>query len=160
MKRLPILIAIAALTCTACGIFGKGNNPSETNADDETIDIGYGKINKKDMTGSVGHLDTKNDKDVSTYATIYEYIEGRVAGVEVINTGGTPIIQVRGAVNMDLSPAPALIIVDGTECYDISYLNPNDVKSVDVLKDAGSCAIYGDRGMNGVVVITTKTGND
>lgn len=158
MKNYLILTALSVLTCTACGIFTKGNGSSAN--DNQTVNIGYGEVNQKDLTGSVGHLDTKNDKDVSAYATIYEYLEGRVAGVEVLNTGGTPIIQIRGAVNMDLSPAPALIIVDGAEVYDISYLNPNDVKSVDVLKDAGSCAIYGDRGVNGVVVITTKTGND
>ena len=159
MKRYLSLAAIAVLTCTACGIFGKGNG-TPANKNDEKINIGYGEVNKKDFTGSVGHMDTGKDQSISSYATIYDYIEGRVAGVEVVRDGGTPIIQIRGAVNMDLSPAPALIIVDGSETYDISYLNPNDVKSVDVLKDASSCAIYGDRGANGVVVITTKTGND
>jgi TonB-dependent SusC/RagA subfamily outer membrane receptor len=90
-----------------------------------------------------------------TYNTIYDYLEGRVPGLRIIrNNGGTPSILIRG-INSITSSTEPLILVDGVEVHDISYLNPRDVRSVDVLKD-GSAAIYGSRGGNGVILITLK----
>ena len=93
----------------------------------------------------------EKDSQTKSYADMYEYLQGRVPGLQV-----TPdkriIIRGIGSINSSNDP---LILVDGAEISDLSTINPNDVKSVDVLKDASS-SIYGVRGANGVILITTK----
>lgn len=150
MKRSPLLLLACALAC-ACG--PTAQTPSIHNpASEEEINIGYGSVKKKDLTTAVDKIEV-NPNVVSSYTTIAEYIRGRVAGVEV-NPNGT--IRIRGANSIN-SPTEALIVVDGTICDNINSINPNDVHSVEVLKDGGSAAIYGSRGANGVVLITTKS---
>lgn len=118
------------------------------------VNIGYGEIDRKDLTYSISSLDTE-ELERNHYLTIYDYLEGRVPGVEVIKTGtATASVRIRGLGTLNSATEP-LYIVDGVQMDDISMINPKDVKSVDVLKDA-STAIYGTRGANGVIIITTK----
>ncbi|RAV30649.1 SusC/RagA family TonB-linked outer membrane protein [Sinomicrobium soli] len=136
---------------------------SDLNVLDEVVVIGYGEVNRKDLTGSVGqvNVDELKKAPVSSYD---EALAGRIAGVLVTSNdgqpGSVPNIVIRGgnSITQDNSP---LYVVDGfpVEDNDNSFLNPDDIASIDILKDASATAIYGARGANGVVVITTKSGN-
>ena len=126
---------------------------------DEVVVIGYGTIARKDLTGSVATLSGKSIANIPISNTVAA-LTGRMAGVNVTTTDGAPDaeIQVRvrggGSITQDNSP---LYIVDGFPMDRISDISPNDIESIDILKDAASTAIYGARGANGVVIITTKS---
>lgn len=144
MKRL-IYLALAFVIAASCGPVVKV--PRE----DSEVNIGYGMVKRGDLTTSVSSLDTEKELSVKSYADMYEYLQGRVPGLQVT---ADKRILIRGINSINLSTDP-LILVDGVEITDLSTINPNDVKSVDVLKDASS-SIYGVRGANGVILITTK----
>ncbi len=123
----------------------------------EIVVTGYSSQRKKDITGAVAVVDVKNLKQVPS-GTIESVLQGNAAGVTVINNGqpgGPSNIRVRGITSVG-STTP-LMIIDGTQ-GSISDLNPNDIASIQVLKDAGAAAIYGVRGSNGVIIVTTKRG--
>lgn len=129
---------------------------------EEVVVIGYGVARKKDLTGSVANISAETLKDVPT-ATVAEALTGRLPGVQITTTEGNPDaeIQIRvrggGSISQDNSP---LYIIDGFPSDDgLSNINPADIEYIDVLKDASSTAIYGARGANGVIVITTKKGS-
>ena len=143
MRRL-IFFFLATALVTGCGV------PARVPRDDEDVNVGYGTVKKRDLSHPVSSLQVKGD-EIRTYRDMYEYLEGRVAGV-MVTTGKRIIIRGVNTVNGSSDP---LIIVDGAECQDLSTINPNDVKSVDILKDSAA-SIYGVRGANGVIVITTK----
>lgn len=113
--------------------------------------VGYGIISEQNLTYAVSNLNHKNI-NTNSYTDIYEMIKGRFAGVSVQSNNE---IIIRGKSTI-YGKNSALLIVDGLPVNDLSYLNPQDVKSIDVLKDA-SASIYGSRGANGVVLVTTKT---
>ena len=142
MKK-TILLPLLLLLLTACG--SSVQAPKEQS---DPVNIGYATVDSKDLSTAVSKVDTRN---AVQYKTIYEMIEGRCAGVEV--SGERVIIRGMGTVNGSSDP---LFVVNGVPTDDISYINPNDVKSISVLKDAGSCAIYGSRGANGVILIDLK----
>jgi len=126
----------------------------------EVVVIGYGTARKSDLTGAVATV--KSDKLLDRPSTnISQALQGRVAGVDVtVNTsapGEAAKVRIRGisSINSSLDP---LYVVDGVIGVDANTLNPNDISSVEVLKDASSTAIYGARGANGVIIITTKRG--
>ena len=126
---------------------------------DDVIVVAYGTANKESLTGSVAVVGSKDieDRPVTSVTTA---LEGNAPGVMVNNSttqpGESASIRVRGFSSINGNNS-ALVIVDGTEYVgDISALNPNDIESMSVLKDAASCALYGNRGANGVVLITTK----
>eukprot|EP01038_Epipyxis_sp_PR26KG_P019287 gene19287-27320_t len=134
---------------------------------DVVVQVGYGSVKKKDATGSVEVLTTKEfNKGFNSSAE--SLLNGRVAGV-VVTQGGRPgdgaAIRIRGGASLDASNDP-LIVLDGlTLDYAVggsngvlAALNPNDIESISILKDASATAIYGNRGSNGVVLITTKKG--
>ncbi|MBY0434014.1 MAG: TonB-dependent receptor [Cyclobacteriaceae bacterium] len=124
----------------------------------EIVVIGYGSQEKKDLTGSVGVVQTKELIQVPV-GNVENQLQGRVAGVTVINSGqpgAAPQITIRG--NGGFGNNNPLYVVDGVQTLDISTLNPNDVESISVLKDAGAASIYGTRAANGVILITTKRG--
>lgn len=125
----------------------------------EVVVVGYGTQKKKDLTGSVGVVDVK-EMNKRTVATLDQALQGQIAGVEVTSNSGTPgagiTVRIRGIGTINNSEP--LYLVDGMMMNDISFLNMNDVESVQVLKDASASAIYGSRGANGVVIITTKRG--
>ena len=128
---------------------------------DEVVVIGYGTVRKKDLTGSVGSV--RSAELMQRPATnLSQSLAGKIAGVNVSTNsgrpGGNPTIRIRGYSSIQASNDP-LYIVDGIPS-DINSLNPNDIESIDVLKDASSTAIYGTRGSNGVIVVTTKRGKN
>lgn len=132
---------------------------------DELVVVGYGSVKKGDITNAVAQIkgDELSDRPVSNIGSA---LQGELAGVEVRTTSGQPgggvQINVRGAtsINEDGSSSP-LYVVDGVpmdEDFDLVSINPQDIESIEVLKDASSSAIYGSRGANGVVIITSKKG--
>ena len=127
---------------------------------DEIVVVGYGTQRKSDLTGSLASVSAK-DFELQPLTRIDQALQGRAAGVEVTQTSGAPgagfKIRIRGANSISGNNAP-LYVVDGLVVGDINSLNINDIASMEVLKDASATAIYGSRGANGVVLITTKTG--
>jgi len=130
-----------------------------TNEFDELLVVGYGRQKKKVSTGSVGKLEAKQLEGIAL-PDVSSTMEGQMAGVIVNESSGQPgaskTLLIRGvSTNGDNTP---LFIVDGVQVGNIDNINPSDVESIDVLKDAASSAIYGARAANGVVIITTKKG--
>jgi len=127
---------------------------------DEVVVIGYGTIQKKDLTGSVGQVSASTIKELSV-ARVDQALSGKVAGVQIMNTTGepgeAPAIRIRGVGSISAGSDP-LYVVDGYPVESIQFINPNDIETIDVLKDASATAIYGSRGANGVVIISTKRG--
>ncbi len=148
---------------------------------DEVVAIGYGTVKKSDLTGSVVSVGSDKLKDRS-FGNALQAISGQVSGVQITQTQGAPgmapSIKVRGASSINAGTTP-LYVIDGIPLEDntirsgdgssnssnmdfnrnpMNFINPNDVESIEVLKDASSAAIYGSRGANGVVIITTKQG--
>jgi TonB-linked SusC/RagA family outer membrane protein len=147
---------------------------------DEVVVVGYGAQRRRDVTGAVGSVSSENFNK-GAQAAPEQLIQGKIAGVNVTNTSGEPgagiDIQIRGAGSIRSGNGP-LFVIDGVPLNSansnsgstdvgfgtaaaknpLSFLNPNDIESIDVLKDASAAAIYGARGANGVVLITTKKG--
>ena len=129
---------------------------------DEVVVIGYDAVRKKDLTGAVGVVNPKELTD-APIANFDQALAGRIAGVDITTNDGTPGddvgIVIRGGNSITGSNAP-LFVVDGVPMpdFNVSSLNTRDIKSFDVLKDASATAIYGSRGANGVIVITTVNG--
>lgn len=146
MKKIATLLLLSALVC-GCGP-GKYSPREDYNPDDDDVNIGYQRIKRKDSTSATGTVKVERG---SGYTNIYEYLEGRVAGVEVNGTQ----IRIRGDRSI-LGNNEPLILVDGMVTDDISYISPDQVERIDVLKDAASAAIYGSRGANGVILITLR----
>ncbi len=154
----------------------------ETIGLDEVVAIGYGSVRKKDLTGSVISVGSEKLKD-RPYSNVLQSLSGQVSGVQITQTQGAPglapSVKVRGASSINAGTTP-LYVIDGIPLEDnttrssdtggssssnmnfnrnpLNFINPNDIESVEVLKDASSAAIYGSRGANGVVIITTKQG--
>lgn len=127
----------------------------------EVVVIGYGTVDKKELTSAVAHISSENFLS-SSGGDPAMLIQGKVAGVSVVNTGiGDPnsqaSIQIRGVSSRAAGLGP-LIVIDGVPGGNMSNLNQNDIASMDILKDGAASAIYGTRGSNGVVLITTKKG--
>ncbi|MEM6783456.1 MAG: carboxypeptidase-like regulatory domain-containing protein, partial [Bacteroidota bacterium] len=148
---------------------------------DEVIVVGYGTQRRGDVTSSVASVDV-DDANVGVTTNVDELIQGRVSGVQVIDNNGEPgggvSVRIRGGTSISASNEP-LYVVDGVPLDDgnvvpggadlaggdaapgrnpLNLLNPNDIQSISVLKDAAATAIYGSRGANGVVLITTRSG--
>lgn len=144
---------------------GCASTENATRSDDEEseemVDFGYNKQEKKKVTSSVQTIDAE-DFDNLPVNNLEQLLQGRIAGVEVINTPGGFSVRIRGVSTFSGSNEP-LYILDGIPFQpgpggSISGINPRDIESITVLKDAGSTALYGSRGANGVIVITTKRG--
>jgi TonB-linked SusC/RagA family outer membrane protein len=130
---------------------------------DEVVVVGYGTVKRKDLTGSVSSVSAKELKDIPLNSSA-EALTGRLAGVNITSSEGMPgsdvTVRVRGGGSITQDNAP-IYIVDGVQVENaLQVLTPQEIESVDVLKDAASTAIYGARGANGVIVITTKGGKD
>ncbi len=132
----------------------------------EVVVIGYGTVKKGDLTTSISVVST-DDLDLRPITSVSSAIQGKAAGVQVMQPSGQPgagmVVRIRGASSISSSNDP-LYVVDGVPVgegeYAISYLSPNDIESMQILKDASSAAIYGSRAANGVVLITTKGGGN
>ena len=144
-----------------------GNDPvsiqliKEVITQEDVVVVGYASVKRKDLTGSVSSVNAKQLKDFPL-SSAAEALQGKLAGVQLVSTEGAPgadiLVRVRGggSITQDNSP---LYIVDGVQVENaLSVLSPQDIANVDVLKDASTTAIYGARGANGVVIITTKSG--
>ena len=134
----------------------------DTQALEEVVVVGYAAQKKVNLTGSVASLNFTDEKLSRPVTTIAASLSGMAAGVNVMNTSSQPnaegsSILIRGVGTMN--DAGPLILVDGME-MSLNEVNPNDVASISILKDAASCAIYGNRGANGVILVTTKRGSD
>jgi len=129
---------------------------------DEVVVIGYGTARKSDLTGSVVSLGG-DDLREQPIASVAEALTGRLAGVQVVSSEGSPDAEINirirggGSITQDSSP---LILVDGFPINSMSDISSSDIETITVLKDASSTAIYGSRGANGVVIITTKSGKE
>jgi len=125
----------------------------------EVVAIGYGTVKKRDLTGSVGSVTSESLVERGTTNPL-QAMQGQMAGVQITTSTGRIgdgfNITIRGKNTME--DAEPLYIVDGVPTDGIDFLNPQDIERIDALKDASSCAIYGSRGSNGVVIITTKSG--
>lgn len=132
----------------------------ETSSLQEVVVVGYGAVKKKDLTGSVASLETK---DITRANPILasKAIQGQIAGATVTKASNRPgavyNITIRGENTINNSTEP-LVVIDGLMGGNLNNLNPNDIQSMEVLKDASSTAIYGSRGANGVIIVTTKKG--
>ena len=160
MKRLrmagTLALGFALLLTTGC----VQTQPVQEDAppeQEELVSIGYGEVEKDKFTGSVASL-SREDLEQRKVATTTEMIAGRVAGVYVVNTPNGQRLRIRGVHTIMGSKDP-LYVVDGTplppDPSGIRFLNPNDIERIDVLKGAAA-SIYGSRGANGVILITTK----
>ncbi len=128
---------------------------------DAVVVIGYGTVKKADVTGSISRVDSKSFED-QPLTRVEEALQGRAAGVTVSKSNGQPgspiKVRVRGVNSLTGNNSP-LVVVDGVLGGDLSTINPNDIAAMDVLKDASATAIYGVRGSNGVIIVTTKKGS-
>lgn len=128
---------------------------------DEIVIIGYGAVKKKDLTGAVSTVDTKKAY-LAPVASLDNGLQGKASGVQVTTASGAPgtsaTIRIRGGNSITAGNDPLYVIDGFVGVGDLSSINPNDIESIQVLKDASSTAIYGARGTNGVVLVTTKKG--
>jgi len=156
-------VAIPASNSLTVSLSG---NPTALN---EVVVIGYGTRLKKDLTGSVTAI-TAKDFNKGSITTPEQLIAGKVAGVQITSNGGAPgsgsTIRIRGGASLNASNSP-LIVIDGVPVSNngisgaanaLALINPNDIESFNILKDASATAIYGSRASNGVIIITTKKG--
>ncbi len=126
----------------------------------EVVVVGYGTLRKSDLTGSVGSLKSEDITKITALDPV-QSLQGKVAGVQVASLSGTPgespMVLIRGVGTFNNSSP--IYVVDGNILDDISFLNSADIKSMEVLKDASATAMYGSRGANGVIIVTTKSGS-
>jgi len=129
---------------------------------DEVVVVGYGTQRRRDLTGAVASISGEKLKDIPVMSAA-QALAGKLPGVQVTQTDGSPDAEIKirvrggGSITQDNSP---LYIVDGFPVEGISDISPTDIESIDVLKDASTTAIYGARGANGVILITTRTGQE
>lgn len=129
---------------------------------DDVVVIGYGTVKKRDLTGAVTSVSAKQIENVPV-SNVSEALTGKMAGVNITTTEGSPDadvkIRVRGGGSLSQDNSP-LYIVDGFPVSSISDIAPSEIETIDVLKDASSTAVYGARGANGVIIVTTKSGKE
>ena len=160
----PIVVSYIGMKPKTVDIKGKSQVNIKLEEDNtmlnEVVKIGYMSVRKKDLTGAVSQVSGKQIEDIPV-TNVTEALTGKMAGVNVTTTEGSPdaeiSIRVRGggSISQDNSP---LYIVDGFEVSSINDIPSSDIETIDVLKDAASTAIYGARGANGVIIVTTKSG--
>jgi len=130
---------------------------------DEVVVIGYGTQLKRDLTGAIGSVNSE-ELMVNTPTDVAQAMQGKIAGVEIMSNSGEPgaesRIRIRGTSTFTTDGASPLFIVDGMEVASIDAINPQDIESIEVLKDAASASIYGSKSANGVIIISTKVGKE
>ena len=163
-KNAVLVVSYVGYQTSEISVAGKSTLPivlQPANASmDEIVVIGYGAVRKKDLTGSVVSIKGDELKEVPT-ANVLEAAQGKIAGADIVRSSGQAgagvSIQIRGVRSVAGSSSP-LVIVDGVQYQSIQDINPNDIQSMEILKDASATAIYGSRAANGVILITTKKG--
>ena len=139
---------------------------------EEVVAIGYGSTRKGDLTGSVANVNS-DDFNVGLISSPAQLVNGKVSGVQIMSAGGSPTagttIRIRGGASLNASNDPLIVLdgvplepggISGNSSNFLSLINPNDIESMTILKDASSTAIYGSRASNGVIIITTKKGGE
>lgn len=130
---------------------------------DEVVVVGYGAVKKRDITGAIVSVG-KQEIEEKMPTNIYDVLQGTAAGVQITSGSGQPgegaAVVIRGTSTMNDAGVGPLWVVDGVPCNDIDQINPYDIESIEVLKDAASAAIYGARSANGVILVTTKKGDE
>lgn len=162
----PLVISYIGMKTQTVAVKGKTSVKVVLEDDDtslnEIVVIGYGTVRKKDLTGSVTSVSSKQIENIPV-SNVSEALTGKMAGVNITTTEGSPDadikIRVRGGGSLSQDNSP-LYIVDGFPVSSISDISPSEIQSIDVLKDASSTAIYGARGANGVIIVTTKSGSE
>jgi iron complex outermembrane receptor protein len=148
------------ITATTSNLDVRLQNDGYALAEVQVVSVGYGKVKKSDLTGAISTVGA-DDLVKGTISSTEQVLQGKVAGLNVIRPSGDPAagstLRLRGGTSLTASNSP-LIVVDGIAGVDINVVQPSDIKTVDVLKDASATAIYGSRGANGVIIITTKSG--
>lgn len=137
----------------------------------DVVVIGYGTLRKSDLTGSVSNVSSK-DFNTGVVSSPEQLINGKISGVQIMSNSGSPTagssIRIRGGASLNASNDPLIVLdgvpleqggIDGNSKNFLSLINPSDIESMTILKDASSTAIYGSRASNGVIIITTKKGN-
>ncbi|SEW22276.1 TonB-linked outer membrane protein, SusC/RagA family [Chitinophaga sp. YR573] len=155
VKRTTILLTLSCFTAYA-------QDTMKVRALNETVVIGYGVVKKRDLTGAVYSVKPDVIMQTPTHNPL-EALQGRVPGVDITRKSGSPgdgaDILIRGTRSISGSNTP-LYIIDGMQGSNPSDLNPGDIASIEILKDASATAIYGSQGANGVVIVTTKKGTE
>jgi len=132
---------------------------TSTNSLNEVVVVGYGTQKKSDLTGAVSSISEKDIKD-NAVSNVSELLQGKAAGVFVSTSSGQPgqtsVVRIRGFGTVNSNDP--IYVIDGQIFNDINSVNPNDILNIEVLKDASATAIYGSRGANGVILVTTKKG--
>lgn len=150
------LIGVAALLLGGCA---STHQQHRSRPPSDTVEVGYGTQARSDVTGAISSMPV--DSAGAKATTVADMIEGRFPGVEVIRRSGGVSIRIRGARTLKSDSEP-LYVIDGIPSAGRSGvlmdLDPRDIKSIDVLKDAAATSVYGSRGSNGVILITTKRG--
>lgn len=160
--KSPVIHAlfVGALMLLFTGCYGSQQAAEPDPSEAEEVSIGYGSVDKRNLTTAVSKV-TEEQFGQGSVAHVAELLEGKVAGVQVLRTPQGLRVQVRGSGSMYGHRDP-LFVVDGMPLHGgvdaLTGLNPSDVEKIEVLKDAASTAIYGSRGANGVILITTKDG--
>ncbi|RUT72545.1 TonB-dependent receptor [Flavobacterium cupreum] len=148
------------ITATTANVDVRLQNDGYALAEVQVVSVGYGKVKKSDLTGAISTVGA-DDLVKGTISSTEQVLQGKVAGLNIIRPSGDPAagatLRLRGGTSLTASNSP-LIVVDGIAGVDINVVQPSDIKSIDVLKDASATAIYGSRGANGVIMITTKSG--
>lgn len=165
-SKATLVVSYIGFTTQEIAVGGRTQLEITLKEDDQTLNevvvVGYGTMDKKELTSAISHVDEKDFLTVSSLDPSM-MIQGKVAGVSITNTGaGDPnnqaSIQIRGVSSRSAGLGP-LIVIDGVPGGNLTNINPNDIASFDVLKDGAASAIYGTRGSNGVIVVTTKKGS-
>lgn len=164
--KIPLVVSYIGMKAQEIDVKGKTKIDvtlrDDAQALEEVVVIGYGTVAKKDLTGPVASVSAKQIANIPV-SSASEAIQGKMAGVSVTTTEGSPDAEVKirvrggGSLSQDNSP---LYIVDGFPVSSISDIAPSDIETIDVLKDASSTSIYGSRGANGVIIVTTKSGKE
>lgn len=161
LGAVPLLLSglLILAGCTASEPAAEA--PSDPAAEEEEVNIGYGTQDRRDMTAAVGTLSAEEQRKNRSVNHLSDLLRGSVAGVQVSEgTGGGIVVRIRGTSSIYGSNDP-LYVVDGMAVQAapggaLPWINPHDVKSISVLKDAAATSIYGSRGANGVIVVEMK----
>ena len=165
-KSKKLKVSYIGMKAKEVSVAGKETIDIKLEDDNTTLNdvvvIGYGTVRKKDLTGSVSSISDKQIANIPV-SNVSEAMTGKMAGVNITTSEGSPDadvkIRVRGGGSLSQDNSP-LYIVDGFPVSSISDIAPSEIQSIDVLKDASSTAIYGARGANGVIIVTTKSGSE
>ena len=164
-RRVRCVAAIASVSVLpltagcAPAIPGGGEGP-RPDAGEDMVNVGYGQQAAGDVIGATGSLDAERIRNIRV-GRVEELLAGRISGLQVISTGRGYALRIRGVGSILGSNEP-LVVVDGMPVQafgspgGLGWINPHDIERIDVLKDASSTSIYGSRGANGVILITTK----